>query len=218
MAKVIGPLHSTEARGVIGGLIYNSWRGIRYVKRMTSPAQPRHATALWLRSLAIRLVRQWQTLTTTAKNDWTDYANAHLQIDWTGIGKRLTGCNWFVGLNTRLLLINKTVVTTPPTAPAPDAVAGLSIAAGIAKAIITWTPTIGSGLSLMIFHFGPHSKGLVPSFEKASYFAVVAGEAGTYDAGVSQIGRHTYWVCTVDETNGLISPYQRAYTDVSALV
>jgi hypothetical protein len=218
MAKVIGPLHSTEARGVIGGLVFNTWRGIRYVKRMTSPAQPRHSTALWLRSLAIRMVRTWQTLGTTARNDWNDYAAAHPLLDWTGIAKRVTGCNWYVGLNTRLLLMNKTTIGEPPAVVAPLPLIALSATPAAGKITVTWTPTAGTNISAFIFTFGPHSKGMFAHFPRAKYWGIAPGEGGTVDITVSQIGRYTIWLAAADESTGLLSTYQSIIGDVTTLV
>jgi hypothetical protein len=184
---------------------------------MTSPAQPRTSTALWLRSLTIKLVRQWQTLTATQRADWNTYATDHPQIDWTGISKRVTGANWFVGLNTRLLYINKTAVLTPPTTAAPDPPQALTATAATGKVTVTWTPMTGTKKSLIFYVYGPHSKGLWPKFPKAKFFAVLAGEAGTYDVLCSQTGRFTIWVCTCDEDNGLISTWQSVYADVTTL-
>ena len=101
MAKVVGPLHASEARGKMGGLVFNSWRGFATVKAKHAPAQPRTQKQLLVRAICVICARAWQLLTTQA--DWTTYANTHTLVDWTNTPKRLTGANWYVMLSTRVL-------------------------------------------------------------------------------------------------------------------
>jgi hypothetical protein len=207
MAKVIGPLNSTEARGVIGGLIYNTWRGIRTVKRMTSPAQPRTQRALKIRALSIRLVRHWQTLSDLVQSQWTTYATNHPLIDWTGVPKRATGCNWFLGLNARLLDAGFTLVETPPTLPAPDPLAAFAAADGDGQSILTWTPTAGKNLLANIWFQGPHSAGRTGKLERAHLAEYVPGESGTLTLDNLLPGKYTFWGRVVSEDDGQASTW-----------
>lgn len=59
MAKVTLPLMSAEARGKVGGLIYNTWRGNSTVKIKKAPAQPRTARQLLIRAFATTCSRAW---------------------------------------------------------------------------------------------------------------------------------------------------------------
>jgi hypothetical protein len=119
VAKLIGPLHSTEARGVFGAAIFNTWRGIRYAKRMTSPSQPRTSRVLTIRGTMLRFVRAWAGLGSTVITGWNTFATNNPVIDWTGVSKRLTGANWYVALNTRLIDMGKSAITNPPVTGAP---------------------------------------------------------------------------------------------------
>ena len=214
MAKVIGPLNSTEARGVIGGLVYNTWRGIRTVKRMTSPAQPRTQRALKIRALSIRLVRYWQTLSDIVQAQWTAYATNHPMIDWTGVPKRLTGCNWFLGLNARLLDAGFSLVETPPTVAAPDPLAAFAAAGGVAQCILTWTPTEGTNLLANIWFQGPHSAGRSGKLERAHLAEYANGESGTLTLTNLLPGTYTFWARVVSEDNGQVSTW---VTDTAAV-
>lgn len=218
MAKVIGPLHSTEARGVIGGLIYNTWRGIRTVKRMTSPAQPRTLLALDIRAKMITLVRAWQTLSATAQDDWNDYADAHTLIDWTGVAKRITGANWYVGLNARLVKHGFVKSDIPPAVAAPPAMVSFSATGGVASIRCIWETPGGSGTQALFWLFGPHSKGLQGKIERAHWAAQCNAELADFPVVVTQIGHYTIWSIMMSEANGLISTSQVRTADVTTLV
>jgi hypothetical protein len=218
MAKVIGPLHSTEARGVIGGLIYNTWRGIRYVKRMTSPAQPRTLLALDIRAKAITLVRAWQSLSATTRSDWGIYAFDNPVLDWTGIAKRLTGCNWYVGLNTRLLKLGFIKSDIPPAAPAPPAIVSFSATGQVAGIRCIWESPGGTGTQVIFYLHGPHSKGRQAKFPQARYKANTNAEVADFPLPVTQIGHYTVWAMMMSEANGLVSTMQVRTADVTTLV
>jgi hypothetical protein len=99
LAKVVNPLHSDEARGKIGGLIFNTSRGIRYVKSATSPSQPRTAAQLNVRSIMTTITREWKALTQVQRDAWATYADANPIPDWTGRPIRLTGANAYCQIN-----------------------------------------------------------------------------------------------------------------------
>jgi len=207
MAKVIGPLHSTEARGVIGGLIYNTWRGIRNIKRMTSPAQPRTQRSLQIRAWTIRLVRAWQSLSAGNQGLWNDYAAAHPLIDWTGIAKRITGANWYVALGLRLLDMGKSLVSTPPLTVAPDPPEAFAAANGAGSSVLTWTATAGTDKTLDYWVYGPHSPGLRAKIQRAKHYKYCAGESGTDTFTPGTTGLFTFFARMLDEDNGLSSTW-----------
>ncbi len=93
MAVVTWPLSSGEARGRVGGLIYNTWRGRSYVKAHAhyqtglSPLQQTN------QALAAIATAAWQSFTDQRRSAWADFANRHNTPDWTGNTRRLTGYN-----------------------------------------------------------------------------------------------------------------------------
>jgi len=78
MAKVIGPLHSSEARGRMGGLVFNTWRGLNVVKQSTSPANPRTIAQLNIRAIAVGQARGWQGESAANQAAWDAYASTHV--------------------------------------------------------------------------------------------------------------------------------------------
>jgi len=115
MAKVIGPLHSSEARGAVGSLVYNTWRGISYAKSRSGPTVTQSEDQQALRALTAAATTAWQALSDIERRAWDYYATEHVETDWTGNGKRLSGYNWFVRLNVRAQLIEQSISDSPPT-------------------------------------------------------------------------------------------------------
>ena len=216
MAKVLDPLHSTEARGKFGGMIFNTSRGTRYVKMMTSPAQPRSKKVLDARAMNTRFVRAWAALSAANQTLWNDYAAAHLVLDWTGKPQRLTGCNWFVMCSVRAMRAANTILTTPPIVAAPDSPLAFVAADGILQSVITWTAMAGTNLQCDIWKYGPHSLGAQAKIERARFTTNQDGESGTATITGLITGRYTLFGRTVDEDNGLVSPWVSDTADITA--
>jgi len=217
VAKVIGPLHSAEARGRIAGLIFNTWRGISYVKAFCSPAQPRSQRQLKIRSLAIRLARYWQTLSDANRTAWNDYAATHPSTDWTGNPKRLTGANLFLGLNIRRLELYPSPVETPPIVAPPDPPGNFQLAGGITEITATWTPTAGANFVAQIFLLGPHSAGILAKIERAKLLCYTTGEEGTKVVSDLLPGTYTMWARIMSEDDGQVSTWLSASAVVTAV-
>ena len=117
MAVVTGPLHSSEARGKIGGkngLVYNTYRGRSYVKANATPINQYSDPRVAARLLNVTVHDAWAALSSAQRADWDDFANEHTIGSWTGTNKRLSGWNWFVKANTPLLQSATTLLTNPP--------------------------------------------------------------------------------------------------------
>jgi len=216
VAKVVGPLHSSEARGRMAGLIFNTWRGIAYVKAFCAPAQPRSTIQLQIRAWTTMLVRYWQSLSDTYRAQWNDYAVTHPDTDWSGNPKRLTGANWFVRCSLHLLQQGIALVETAPIVPAPDAPTDFAAANGILQSIITWTATAGTNMAIDIYHLGPISQGIAPKITRARHLAYEDGETATFTATGLVVGRHWFWARIVSEDDGLASTWVCDYADITA--
>lgn len=160
MAKVVGPLYSSEARGSIGALTYNSWRGIATVKSRC-PKEPRDSEAqLATRELTRQCTIIWKTLTLAQATLWNNYSDTHLEPDWTGHPKHLTGYNWFIRINVRRLEFGSLIETVPPYGSITWEFSDLRVEAEDGYPYVWWTPQAGSppaSLQLEIYAGGPHS-------------------------------------------------------------
>jgi len=215
MARVLNPLNATEARGRVGGLVYNTWRGARYVKPNTSPAQPRTPRQLQIRAWTTYLVRYWALISADNRGFWNDYATSHPDIDWTKSPKRLTGLNWFVRCNLRLLDLALSIIEAPPAVAAPDAPSDF-VATGAAGSIgTTWTAMAGTNLQADLWVAGPFSVGVAAKIERAKHAGYSDGESPPINLSPLQPGRYTCWLRTIDEDTGLASPWVSDTADVS---
>lgn len=207
MAKLMNPLMASEARGRVGGTVYNTWRGTRYAKQQTAPAQPRSSRQLQIRAWCTYLVRLWQTIGAANIVLWNNYAVAHPEIDWTNSPKRITGLNWFVRCNLRLLDLTKTVITAPPTSPAPGALTTFNAADGADDIVLTWDATADWGDYVDIFIHGPHSAGVQAKIQSAKHNSYAQGPSGTATIAGVPAGSYTIWARITYQDTGLSSPW-----------
>jgi len=143
LAIVVGPCHSSEARGAVGGLVYNTYRGRSYVKANVAPSTQYSDAQVERRAIMSPVVALWSTITDQQRDAWRVFANAHLFDDWTGTQKRLSGFNWFCKVNYRLNLVGWGLRSDPP-----DAVTALSllnpfITNYAGAAVLEWQPAAG---------------------------------------------------------------------------
>jgi hypothetical protein len=115
VAKVTQPLGSSEARGALGGFVYNTWRGISTVRTRVTPLTEYSDAQIALRILSASCTARWKAISQATRDKWAFYAKNHLDSDWTGNPKRLSGYNWFLRINVRILLVGGAIVDTPPT-------------------------------------------------------------------------------------------------------
>ena len=214
MAKVVGPLHASEARGKMGGLVYNSWRGFATVKAKHAPAQPRTSKQLAVRALAIYCSRMWQACTNKA--DWNTYAQTHTIVDWTNSPKRLTGANWFTALGVRLLKANVAIVQTPPIVPAPNAVTHFTAIGSADLITLTWTDPGAADDHVEIWLDGPHTAGREGSLPRASYNSTILGNATTKTVAAIP-GTYSVYARVRSNVNGLVSVWVSATATVTAV-
>ena len=216
MAVLLAPQGSAEARGRLGGIVHNTWRGISYAKAKTSPAQPRSKRQLQIRAWTTMLVRYWgSTLSDTNREYWNDYATSHLDLSWTGNPKRLSGLNWFVRCNLRIMDLGVPILTAPPVQAAPDAPTHFAAADGALQSVVTWDAFGGTDITVDIYLVGPHSKGLQAKIERASHFAFPGGEEGTITLTPLRVGRYTVFARAIRELEGLTSPWVSDICDIT---
>jgi hypothetical protein len=89
MAKVTQPLGSVEARGAIGGYVYQPWRGIQTVRSRATPADVPGSAREGIKTLMASVSAAWRNLTDAQRSAWAEYARLHLDPYWTGEDLRL---------------------------------------------------------------------------------------------------------------------------------
>lgn len=212
MAKVVLPLGSAEVRGKVGGFVFNTFRGIATVKVFKSPTQPNSAAQVNARARLTDATRAWSVITAAQRAQWETFAQNHLEPDWTGKPKRLTGHNVYCRIYTRLKLVGGTPVDVPPTSSAPAAPANLTLSydsgsGGTIKA--AYTTAIPANTKRIFYAVGPVSAGRTPKFE----FAAIKKQLASSDATPQTIitapaaGKWAFWVQDISTTTGLASGF-----------
>ena len=205
MAKVVGPLHSSEARGRMGGLIFNTHRGVSVVKVKHAPCQPRTSLQLAIRAIAVTLIRAWAAC--LYKADWNAYAVLHPKVDGMGNSIRATGANWYLALNTRLKRMGTTPVESAPTADAPAAIEGFSATLSSGAFSPTWTaPTLAAD-GVEVWMDGPHSAGRIGSLARAKFLANWTGDQSGLGSVAAALGSYTLYARGISLVDGQVSAW-----------
>ena len=208
MAKAVGAAFSAQVRGKVGGLVYNTWRGTATIKAKSSPTQPQTVKQLALRAIAVYCARKWGSLATQTL--WNDYAANHPLVDWTNSPKRLTGMNWYVMLGTRLLRASTVPPSTPPEAPAPDPVFGLTATGASGSISVDWDAPVGANDRIELWLTGPMTAGRLPSLVNARYNTLLYGSGSPATVVAAQAGCYTVYARVFSMTTGLVSSYTAA--------
>jgi hypothetical protein len=196
MTVVTDPLRSSEARGKIGGTVYNTWRGKHVVatKRASTPQNADKQIAI--RLLTAECVAAWKLLTDAQRKAWSTYGDTHLRSDWTGTPLHLAGYHYYIKYNVWLLRAGQPKIPAPPHfTPFP----GLSIFSA------TWQPTYNllthdallitqaAQARWEIYFAGPHSAGLQVGIEKCRFLIFRNAYPGSYTHMVTAAGKYTYF-------------------------
>jgi len=212
VAKVVGPLHSSEARGSVGSLTYNTWRGISIVKARAGPATQYSDDQVALRALTALATASWQSITEAQRNAWRHYANEHTDIDWTGNPQRITGYNWYIRINVRRQLVGEAIEITPPTHSPTEAITGLELIKVLIPWYLTWTDQgVYSPASLYyeVYIAGPHSPGRHPNIQQADRKGYTASFPNLWTWGSPAPGLYTFFARPV-HSQGTIGVFARA--------
>ena len=118
MAKVMGPYGGSECRGKVGSVSFNMWRGIQYVRSISTPVTLNSDRQLHVRAISKALTEEWQAITDSERSAWNYYATQHIETNVLGSPKRLSGYNWFLRCNFLLLDAEISLFCkTPPKSP-----------------------------------------------------------------------------------------------------
>lgn len=108
MAKLRGPLLSLAAAGKLGdSLIFQTWRGRPYCRKLTNPRQAPGDKQKGIRQIVALCSAYWATMLAPWKADWEAY----------NPGLKIPGFHKFVGYNIDRAQLDLQPVTTPDLHP-----------------------------------------------------------------------------------------------------
>lgn len=157
MARTNGPLLSLGASGSIAKTqVYSTWRGVPYVRRHVTPANPNTSGQQSTRNVFGYLNGLWKQYPSAAQAPWTLFAS----------GQPLTNRNAFIGQNVKVLRpgTDLTGFIGSPGAKGGLAPASISVTPGTGQLTVAVTApaiptgwTIAKAVAIAIKDLDPHS-------------------------------------------------------------
>ena len=213
--KLKMPMFSVEARGTVGGITYNTWRGINYAKTCTSPTGQGTGPRLVAQGLLIAAAKLWATIGNGNRAAWNQWATDHPVSSWTGTPERLTGMNWFVRCNVTLARLGLAAVLTAPAAAAPDPIVGFAVSNPADYIQVAWSAPQTGSYKMDWFGVGPISKGIAPKIQRCHWlgFQNPTDFAGAILITPSNPGRYTIFGRVISTISGLSSAWISGFAD-----
>lgn len=210
MAIVTQPLASAEARGSVGGLTYNTWRGKHTVKTRTGPSREPTEDQLYILALGKAASNAWSLLSDDQRAAWNHYGNENPLPHWTGQTKRLSGHSWYVKTWVRSTLVGETPVDDPPALPNNDLLTDFVATPGASSCYVTWTTTIDEqimGHYIECWLTKPLSAGRSPTIHDADRKGYATDLDSAFDFTSLAAGTYTAFFRPCNAV-GLIGPWQ----------
>lgn len=132
-----------QISGRVGGTVFSHNRGGQYVRNGSIPSVVQTQKATDYKGYLGLASQGYANLTDAQAAAWREYAANHPVTNRLGRSHTLTGNNWFVACNSRLLAAGQSAIDLPPAYPAPQGVliSSASVAAGAGTATITLSTT-----------------------------------------------------------------------------
>jgi len=102
------------------------------------------------------LLSRWQNLAEGTQDSWNTFAAAHTHTNLWGQEKVISGFNWFVSVNSNLLLVGESVTDSPLAFTLPSAVASMELVAVSAGLSVNYSVVGGvDDMDLVIYTTPP---------------------------------------------------------------
>lgn len=128
-----------QISGRVGGTVFAHNRGGAYMRNGSIPSIVMTQKAMHYKGYLAAASQAYANLTDAQAAAWREYAANHPVTNRLGRSHTLSGSNWFVACNARLLAAGGLTQTLPPNAPAPTGslILSAAVAAGAGTATIT---------------------------------------------------------------------------------
>lgn len=227
MAKIIpGPMASAIS-GAAGGTVFSRNRYGAYTRSRVVPVNPNTAAQQQARADLAAQSTAWGALTAAQQLQWKTWAENNPIIDRLGQSQVLQANAAYIQLNSRLARSGDTLLTAPPVAPAPNALATLTFTAdiGLGNFELTFTPTpLAAGLRLWCQAAVVDSAGInfvsnllrLTNIETAATASPVDNQAAIETVfGTLSVGQVVHqFVSVFDSATGLLSTPRRVSATV----
>lgn len=142
MAKFLPGPAIAEIRGSIGGTVFSRNRYSAYTRNRTIPTVSTTPPAMLAKARMTAATQAWQSLTSTARASWTQWALSNPVSNSLGQQQALTGHVAFVQHHIRSQIAGQAAPTQAPTAAPPPPLASLVLSADIGTGTFDITYTV----------------------------------------------------------------------------
>lgn len=217
MAKVTGPLHSTEARGKVDALQYNTWRGLHVVKSIGQPQTQYSDPQKAARAVTAALAPAWEGLNEWTRDLWRVCAELYRQPDWTGSDRPLHAQAAFIKCNYHRLAYQFTYNDRPALLHEYRTLGGLTATPSPGEVAVEWNQSQWGEPSDLFVHGtiqGPYSIGRRPDITHRRFWAYCNFGEGLLNPGPLADGHYTVWLRTFSFSNDFYTPWETVTFDV----
>lgn len=206
-----------EMRGSVAGNTFSRNKGGTYVRLRGTPTNPNSTRQQVVRSILADLSQYWSSdLSAQEREDWGTWAQEHPVLNKLGQSIYLSGLDWFIKINSRLVDSATAILDEPPIGAGPGSLATLTVAFASATTLtVTFTPTpCPAGTRVQLFCSLPLGVGTQPNFRQmrlVGYSAAAAASPVVMTLPFSfQIGNRIVCYATLIDAEGQIAGYLRA--------
>lgn len=167
MVKLAGPAMSLDASGSLGNtLVFSKWKGRNYARSKVTPANPKSAGQVGVRSMFRWLSQIWASLTTANKATWDDRAAT----------TTISPFNAFMALNQTRIRNFKPPTKEDPAAEAASTgtVGALTATSGVRQITVSQAITTAGNLWGVAFFRSPTGS-FTPSFSNLVHVGTISG-------------------------------------------
>lgn len=128
-----------QVSGRVGGTVFSRNRGGMYIRNGSIPSIVQTQKATLYKSYLALASQYYANMSDAEAAAWREYAANHPVTNRLGRTHTLSGGNWAVACNARLLAAGQTPIILPPNIPAPTGIliSSAAVAAGAGTATIT---------------------------------------------------------------------------------
>jgi hypothetical protein len=105
----------TSIKGKIGGSVFQSVNGQSVIRSKGNPKKSITSGQSSAHGILQGYLYQWSLLSLLDKIAWNDYSKLYDKIDVFGNVRKLTGFNFFMSVNSNLVGLGGSIITTPPS-------------------------------------------------------------------------------------------------------
>ena len=189
-------------------------RAGQYLRNRRTPVTPtRTPKQSTIRGYFSAASTAWQSLSSSLQNAWTSFAQAYPVVDALGQSIKLTGSQYFIGINTSLQNAGQAIMTAVPTNTTINPVTPVTPLVTVDGFVgVQYVPPAGGDFALIAA--SSVKSGGVSFNQQWSQFAVdgsslgVADISAAYDAqyGTPGLGRKVFIKVTPVNSSGMSSP------------